>query len=111
MLLERWHTIITRIRPGVKTERGSDVPDWENAERLAVEHCLVQPASTSLSQDGRILGVTDGLTVCAPVDSDILPGDWIEYRGDIYIIDGDPQLWVGVGKLDHMKINLMRWRG
>ena len=111
ILLERWHTTIVRIRPAVKTERGSEVPDWENATRLTIDHCLVQPASTSLSQDGRILGVTDGLTACAPVDADILPGDRIEYLGDVYTIDGDPQKWVGVGRLEHMKLNLMRWRG
>jgi len=109
--LERWHTEIVRIRPGTKTERGSTVPDWTNASRLTIPHCLVQPASTELSQDGRILGVTDGLAVCASVDSDILPGDRIEYMGDTYIIDGDPQKWVGVGRLEHMKLNLKRWRG
>ena len=59
--LKRWHTEIIRIRPGTKTERGSTVPDWTNASRLTIPHCLVQPASTELSQDGRILGVTDGL--------------------------------------------------
>ena len=109
--LKRWHTEIIRIRPGTKTERGSAVPDWTNASRLIIPHCLVQPASTELSQDGRILGVTDGLTVCTSVDSDILPGDRIEYLGDTYIIDGDPQKWVGVGRLEHMKLNLKRWRG
>lgn len=111
ILLERWHTTITRIRPAVKIERGSEVPDWENATRLAIEHCLVQPASTSLSQDGRILGVTNGLTACAPVDADILPGDRIEYLGGVYTINGDPQKWVGVGRLEHMQLNLVRWRG
>lgn len=111
MLLKRWHTTITRIRPGTKTERGSSVPDWENATRLDIGECLVQPATTSLSQDGRILGVTDGMTACAPVDADIKPGDRIEYLGDVYAINGDPMLWVGVGKLEHMQLNLTRWHG
>lgn len=111
LFLKQWHTTITRIRPGTKTERGSTVPDWETATRLDISGCLVQPASTSLSQDGRILGVTDGLTACAPVDADIKPGDRIEYLGDVYTISGDPMLWVGVGKLEHMQLNLTRWHG
>lgn len=111
MLLPMWHTTITRIRPGVKTERGSEIPDWDNASRLVIEECLVQPNTTSLSQDGRILGITDGYTACAPVDADIEAGDRIEYNGDVYTIDGDPLLWVGVGRLEHMQLNLRRWRG
>ena len=111
VLLPFWHTTITRIRPGTKTERGSTIPDWTNADRLDITGCLVQPSTTSLSQDGRIQGVTDGLTACVPVDADILPGDRIEYRGDIYTIMGDPQLWVGVGRLEHMKLTLQRWKG
>ena len=72
MLLKMWHTTITRIRPGTKEERGSTVPDWEHADRLDIGECLMQPASTSLSQDGRILGVTDGMTACTPLEADIL---------------------------------------
>ena len=111
MLLPFWHTTITRIRPGTRTERGSTVPDWDNASRLDISESLVQPATTALSQDGRVLGVTDGLTVCVPVDSDIKAGDRIEYLGDVYTINGDPMRWVGVGKLEHMQLNLQRWRG
>lgn len=111
MLLSIWHTTITRIRPGTKTERGSTVPDWENASRLDIGECLVQPASTMLSQDGRVQGIQDGLTVCAPVDADIIAGDRIEYHGDVYTINGDPMRWVGVGSLEHMQLNLQRWRG
>lgn len=111
MLLPFWHTTITRIRPGEKESRGSTVPDWDNATRLVINECLVQPSTTSLSQDGRILGTSDGLTACCPVDSDILPGDRIEYQGDVYTIDGVPMKWIGVGKLEHMKLNLQRWSG
>ena len=111
MLLRFWHTTITRLRPGVKTQRGTEMPDWENVGRLDINECLVQPSTTSLSQDGRVQGVTDGLTVCCPVDADILPGDRIEYYGDVYTIIGDPMLWRDVGKLEHMQLNLQRWSG
>lgn len=111
MLLPFWHTTITRIRPATKLERGSTVFDWENASRLDIGECLVQPSTTSLSQDGRVLSVQDGLTVCAPVDADIMAGDRIEYQGDVYTINGDPMRWVGVGRLEHMQLNLQRWRG
>ena len=111
MLLPFWHTTIVRIRPDEKEIRGSVVPDWDNATRLEIGECLVQPSSTSLSQDGRIQGITDGLTVCCPVDSDIIAGDRIEYQGALYTITGDPMKWLGVGKLEHMKLNLQRWSG
>ena len=111
MLLPFWHTTITRIRPGEKDLRGSTVHDWDNASRLEISECLVQPQTTELSQDGRIQGITDGLTACCPVGSDIQSGDRIEYQGEVYTIMGDPMKWVGVGKLEHMKLNLQRWKG
>ena len=111
MLLPFWHTTIVRIRPGVKIERGSEVPDWDNAAELEINQCLVQPQDTILSEDGRVLGVKNTTTVCAPADSDIRPGDRIRYDGNVYIIDGDPMIWKGVGRLEHMKLHLQRWRG
>lgn len=106
-----WTQSITRLRPGTKTVRGSVVPDWANVSRLTIEGCSVQPASTSLSQDGRIEGVMDGLTVYAPEDADVLAGDRIEYGGNVYTINGDPLIWPAAGRLSHMQFNLQRWRG
>lgn len=111
LFLHMWHQTIERIRPGEKTERGSVIPDWDNSNVATIEHCLVQPGTTILDQDGRVLGISDGLTVCAPVDSDIKAGDRIRYDGEVYIIDGKPLVWKNVKKLDHMKLNLRRWRG
>lgn len=110
-LLSFWTQSITRIRPGTKTERGSTVPDWDSASRLEIEDCSVQPAGTSLSQDGRIEGIMDGLTVYAPEDADILAGDRIEYGGSVYTINGDPLLWPAPASLAHVQLNLQRWRG
>jgi len=103
---------VTRIRPGVKRQRGSDVPDWNNTEQLVVAGCSVQPAGTSLSQDGRVLGVSDGYTVYMPPDTDVQAGDRIVYDGDTYTINGRPRKWKSAtGRLDHIMISIERWTG
>ena len=112
MLPSFWRQTITRVRPGTKTVRGSAVPDWDNADKLTIGGCSVQPASTSLSQDGRVQGVSDGLTAYVPPTADIKAGDHILYNGGEYTITGDPLAWPSAtGDLDHLQLNLMRWRG
>lgn len=106
-----WRQSITRIRPGTKTERGSTVFDWSSPDTLVIDGCSVQPAGTSLSQDGRVLGVMDGLTVYAPVDADVKAGDRIQFGESIYTINGDPLVWPGVARMQHIQLNLQRWRG
>ena len=71
----------------------------------------MQPSSTSLSQDGRVLGVQDGLTVYAPVDADVKAGERIKYGNAVYTITGDPLIWPGVARMQHLQLNLARWRG
>lgn len=111
-VLSFWRQSVTRIRPTTKMERGSEIPDWSNPNRLVIYGCSVQPASTSLSQDGRVLGVTDGLTVYAPANADIQAGDRIEFGGNVYTINGDILRWPSAsGSLDHLHINIVRWRG
>lgn len=103
---------VTRIRPGSKTERGSTVPDWSEASELVISGCSVQPAGTSLSQDGRVLGVTDGCTVYLPPNADVKAGDRIRYDGELYTITGDPRRWCSAtGRLDHIMLSIERWRG
>lgn len=112
MLPSFMRQMITRIRPGTRTLRGSDVPDWGNATRLQISGCSVQPASTSLSQDGRVLALSDGLTAYLPADADVKAGDRIEYAGGIYTITGEPRVWPSAtGGLDHVLLNLERWSG
>ena len=110
-ILSFWTQSIVRLRPGTKTERGSEVPDWDNPKSLTIAECSVQPASSSLTQDGRVAGVTDGLTVYAPANADVKAGDRISYGGNIYTINGDPLIWPGPGRLAHIQLNLVRWRG
>jgi len=110
-LLSFWTQSITRLRPGTKTERGSVVYDWSNPDALVIDGCSVQPASTSLTQDGRVQGISDGLTVYAPADADVKAGDRIEYSGNVYTINGDPLIWPAPARLQHVQLNLVRWRG
>ena len=103
---------IIRIRPGVKTLRGSDVPDWSNVTRAIIPGCSVQPAGTSLSQDGRVLAIQDGLTAYLPPDADVKAGDRSEYAGETYTINGEPRVWPSAtGNLDNIQLNLQRWSG
>lgn len=103
---------ITRIRPGSKTLRGSTMPDWSVATSATISGCSVQPAGTSLSQDGRVLALTDGLTAYIPADADVDAGDRIQYAGETYTINGAPRVWPSAsGGLDHIQLNLERWSG
>lgn len=103
---------ITVIRPKYKDVRGSLVPDWENTEEpFDIHGCSVQPASTSLSQDGRILGISDGWTAYLPEGSDVKAGDHIVFDGNTYEINGEPRIWTGTMRCSHIQLNLTRWEG
>ena len=112
-MLPTWCTqTVTRIRPGTKTLRGSDVPDWDNADFLDIGGCSVQPASTSLSEDGRILGITDGWTAYLPPGVDVRAGDRIRFDGNLYEINGEPRVWQSpTGHNNHIMLNLRRFAG
>ena len=112
MEISFWRQTITRIRPGQKDIRGSIVPDCNNSDTLEISGCSVQPATTSLSQDGRILGVSEGLIAYVPASADIKAGDKIVYSGNEYAISGEPQMWPSAsGGIDHWNLNLVRWEG
>ena len=103
---------ITRIRPGTKVSRGSQIFDWEKANELTISSCSMQPASTSLDTNGRVLGVSDGYTLYAPLNADIKAGDRIVYNGESYTINGEPLAWKSpFGAVEHLVVNLMRYYG
>lgn len=103
--------MVTRIRPTTKTVRGSDIPDWDNPDYLDIYGCTVQPAATDLSQDGRVLGIMDGMTCYMPVKADVREGDRIEFDGNVYAIEGAPRVWPAAGNLAHIQLRLRRWSG
>jgi hypothetical protein len=103
---------ITIIRPGTKEVRGSIVPDWEHtAQPVVVGGCSVQPASSSLSLDGRVLGISDAWTAYLPEGTDVKAGDHILFDGNTYEISGEPRVWTGAFTRSHIQLNLTRWEG
>ena len=114
MLPSWFRQSIKRIRPGTKTVRGSSVPDWDSAKvsETTITGCSVQPSSTSLSQDGRILGISESFTLYMPADADVKEGDRIEYGSNTYVVSGVPRTWVSAtGGLDNKQVALERWEG
>ena len=89
------------------------MPDWssDKVTKLTISGCSIQPASTSLSQDGRILGIYDGWTAYIPDGSDVKAGDHIEFNGETYEINGEPRTWTGPMRTSHIQLNLVRWEG
>lgn len=110
-LISFWTQKIIRLRPKTTISRGSPIYDWSDPDSLEIAGCSVQPASTSLSQDGRVQGIADGLTVYVPAEADIKAGDRIRFGGNDYTINGDPLMWPGAARLAHIQLNLQRWRG
>ena len=102
---------VKRIRPGTKELRGSTVPDWTTATTKQITGCSMQPSTTSLSQDGRVLGILDEYTLFTPPDADIDAGDRIEFNGQVYEIDGDVRIQPAALRLDHIEIRLRRYSG
>lgn len=103
---------VIRKRPGQTVQRGSTVPDWSSTDTLEIQGCSVQPAATALSQDGRVLGVTDGMTAYLPPEADVAAGDHILFDGEEYTIMGQPRKWQSpTGAVSHMQLDLQRWSG
>lgn len=104
---------VTRIRPGTKSSRGSTIPDWSPSvvNELKIGGCSVQPTATSLSQDGRVLGVSEQLTAYLPEGADVRSGDRIMFDGVVYTINGEPKRWTGAFNLSNIQLNLSRWEG
>lgn len=103
---------ITVIRPGEKEVRGSKVPDWDQPiKTFDLEGCSIQPGATSLSLDGRVLGIADGWTAYVPEGADVLAGDHIVFDGETYEINGEPRKWTGPAYTSHIQLILRRWEG
>lgn len=112
MLPSWFRQTVTRIRPRTKSSRGSQIPDWNNVSKAMINGCSVQPSSTSLSQDGRVLGISDSFTLYMPANADVLEGDRIEYEGNTYTVMGVPRPWISpTGNLNNKQVSLERWDG
>lgn len=103
---------ITRVRAKkTKDVRGSAVPDWTDVDELLIAGCSVQPASSSLTLDGRVLGITDAWTAYVPEGADVKAGDHIKFDGNTYEIQGEPRVWTGAFTRSNIQLNLIRWEG
>lgn len=104
---------ITRVRAGERTVRGSVIQDWSEdaTTKLVIKGCSVQPASTSLSMDGRVLAINEQMTAYLPEGSDVKAGDRIVFNGDVFVINGDPKFWEAPFSRSNIQLNLTRWEG
>lgn len=102
---------VIRLRPKKRTARGSEILDWSDPDALTIRGCSVQPAATTMTEDGRELGVSDGLTIYMPPNADVIAGDRIRFNGADYEIQGEPRIWPSAGNLAHKQVNVMRWYG
>lgn len=112
-MLPSWaQDTVTRIRPGTKDQRGSTVPDWTKTTEATIPGCSIQPGATTLSQDGRVLAISEGFTGYFPPDADIQAGDRISHDGEVYTIIGKPRLWNSpTGRVSSLQAALERWSG
>ena len=113
MALPSWaKDTVTRLRAGTIDRRGSTEQDWSNPSELDIPGCSVQPASTSLSQDGRVLAISEGETLYMPPGSDVKAGDRIRWDGNVYTITGKPREWTSpTGLVSNLQAPLERWSG
>lgn len=87
-----------RVRAGTKTDRGGNtVPDWSPsaASRLTVTSLNVQPNSQSESVEESRNSVVTGYRVQSAEGTrpDVTAGDRIEWRGQMYEVDGEVAEW------------------
>lgn len=102
---------IVVVRPATQVSRGSTIPDWDDNKvtKKTIKGCSVQPSTTSLSQDGRVLGIQDSWTAYLPEGSDVQAGDHIIFDGKTYAINGEPRVWTGAFTRSNIQLNLIRW--
>lgn len=112
-MLPSWFSqSVTRLRAKTRTVRGATVPDWDAPDSKEITGCSVQPSSTSLSQDGRILGIAESFTVYMDPDADVKEGDRIVYEGNTYIVSGMTRPWASpTGALSNKQATIERWEG
>lgn len=103
---------IIRVRAGVKESRGSKIPDWESATRIVINNCSVQPATSSISMDGRVLGLIDSYNVFCNPGVDVLAGDHIIFEGQTFTVTEAPRNWKSAtGIVSSVQFTMTLWRG
>ena len=111
MPLTFFNETVQRYRPGTKLSRGSEIPDWTQATEATISGCHVQPSTTTLSQDGRVLGISEMFSLYAPSGSDIAIGDKIVHDGAEYMVVGISPWRSPSGRVSNLQASLERWSG
>lgn len=103
---------ITRLRASTKESRGTIIPDWSNPNTKDISPVSVQPSASSISLDGRVLGVSDSYTVYCNPDADVLVGDRIIFQNNTYQVDEEPRVWNSpTGKISSKQFTMIRYKG
>lgn len=103
---------ITRLRPGTKEVRGTTIFDWSKATQTPISPVSVQPAQSSISLDGRVLGITDAYTVFCNPDADVIAGDRIVFENNTYTVDEEPRNWQSpTGRISSKQFTMIRYKG
>lgn len=87
---------VTRQRPGLETDpySGEDVEqDHEAHYELEIPGCAFNPGGSSEPLEAGRSAVITRPEVYAPAGSDILEGDRLVVRGEVYDVDGDVADW------------------
>lgn len=82
--------------------------DWDNATRTTVQGCSVQPELGSELLVNRDMVVTRW-RLRGPSGMAVTARSRVEYRGDVYEVDGDVERWPG--RLAHTSLLLKRVEG
>lgn len=101
---------IVRIRPLYKQERGSSIPNWNEVYTEEIFPVSVQPSASSVSLDGRVLGVSDSWTVYCNPNVDVIVGDKILFDGKAYLVNEEPRRWTSpTGLVSSLQFTMIKW--
>lgn len=101
------------LAPSMRVDYGREVPDWsEPAVTATVTGCAVQPEQATEVLDGREATVWR-YRAWAPPSAPVAATSRVRWRGTVYRVVGEPQLWVDptVRDLDHLTFTLTASRG
>lgn len=102
---------VTVIRAVWVSERGDEIPDWDNATEHDITGCRFQPGATTEVHDNRDALVSSP-ALFAPVDADLNARDRVRFGGDVYDVDGEIRRWLSpTGALAHAEATLRKVDG
>lgn len=82
--------------------------DWDNPTEWDVTGCDFQPGASTEYLIGRDFSEIGG-TVFAPTGTDVTAYDRIKFKGTVYDVDGEPEVWSG--RLGYVGVHLKVRKG